>query len=98
MSKYRKYQWPQLFAEYEQSGQTQAEFCKQHGISPKYFSLKLAKRNALPKPSNSVFTQASVESLPIQTGSLMLEVGNCKIHCPSSMPTVGIISLIKELA
>ncbi|WP_413470502.1 IS66 family insertion sequence element accessory protein TnpA, partial [Teredinibacter turnerae] len=28
-----KYNWPQLFADYEQSGLSQTEFCKQHGIN-----------------------------------------------------------------
>lgn len=31
-------QWQTLFAEHQASGLTQAEFCQQHGVCPKYFS------------------------------------------------------------
>ena len=44
MSKRRNYNWPQLFTEFEQSGLSQVEFCKQHDINPKYFSLKRSRR------------------------------------------------------
>ena len=33
-------QWQVLFAEYQTSGLTQAKFCRQHGLNPKYFSLR----------------------------------------------------------
>ncbi|WP_425507026.1 IS66 family insertion sequence element accessory protein TnpA [Teredinibacter haidensis] len=32
MTKYRKYHWPQLFTDFEQSGLSQVEFCKQHDL------------------------------------------------------------------
>ena len=31
-------QWQTLFSNYQASGLTQAEFCNQHGVCPKYFS------------------------------------------------------------
>lgn len=33
-------QWQRLFAKYQASGLTQAEFCQQHGVNAKYFSLR----------------------------------------------------------
>ena len=33
-------QWKALFSEHQASGLTQAEFCKQQRLSPKYFSLR----------------------------------------------------------
>gem|GEM_PF-4935496 len=32
------------------------------------------------------------------TQSLILEVGNCKIHCPTSIPLPSFISLIQSFA
>ncbi|WP_019604721.1 IS66 family insertion sequence element accessory protein TnpA, partial [Teredinibacter turnerae] len=64
-----KYNWPQLFADYEQSGLSQTEFCKQHGINPKYFSLKLSKRKA---SESSPFAKAIVQPEVEYTTSLVL--------------------------
>ena len=33
-------QWQYLFAEHQASGLTQAQFCQQQGLCPKYFSLR----------------------------------------------------------
>ena len=33
-------QWQALFAEHQASGLTQAQFCKQRGLCPKYFGLR----------------------------------------------------------
>lgn len=50
MTTYRKYNWPELFALFEQSGLSQTEFCKQHNVNAKYFSqkrlLSLGKKTA----------------------------------------------------
>ena len=37
MTTYRKYNWPELFALFDQSGLSQAEFYKQHNVNAKYF-------------------------------------------------------------
>ncbi len=33
-------QWRELFAQHDTSGVSAAEFCKQHDLCPKYFSLR----------------------------------------------------------
>ncbi|WP_019605888.1 IS66 family insertion sequence element accessory protein TnpA [Teredinibacter turnerae] len=90
-----KYNWPQLFADYEQSGLSQTEFCKQHGINPKYFSLKLSKRKA---SEGSPFAKAIVQPEVEYTTSLVLHIGHCKILCPSTMPIPSFVALVKALA
>ena len=94
MAKYRKHPWQEYFNAFEQANLTQTEFCKQHDLNPKYFSQKLAQHKA----RNSAFTKVSVEPTPSVLTGLMLEVGNCKIHCPDSMPISSFISLVKSLA
>lgn len=40
MKSYRKYDWPTLVAEFEQSGLTQNQFCLNKDINPKYYPQK----------------------------------------------------------
>jgi hypothetical protein len=95
MPKHRRYNWPQLFTEFEQSGLTQSEFCKQHDVNPKYFSLKLAKRKAR---ESGAFAQVVVQPEATSPQGLVLEVGDCKIHCPATMPIPSVVSLVKAFA
>ena len=94
MRQYRKYHWPDIFSAFEQSGLTQADFCKQHNINPKYFSLKWARY----KREKSGFTPVVVESTQFVTHGVVLEVGQCKIHCPATMSTESLATLIRSLA
>ncbi|TVZ37639.1 hypothetical protein P886_1282 [Alteromonadaceae bacterium 2753L.S.0a.02] len=91
----KKHNWPQLFADYEQSGLSQTEFCKQRDINPKYFSLKLSKRRA---SEGSPFAKAIVLPEVEHTNCLVLQIGHCKILCPSTMPIPSFVALVKALA
>ena len=95
MTKRRKYNWPELFSDFEQSGQTQAEFCKQHAINPNYFSLKLSKYKVA---SPSAFARVAVESRNEQAQSLIIEIGHCKIHCPITISAQSFAALVRSLA
>lgn len=95
MTKRRKHNWPQLFSDFEHCGQTQTEFCKQHGINPNYFSVKLSKYKAT---SPSAFARVAVESRNEQAQSLIIEIGHCKIHCPVTMSSQSVVALVRSLA
>ena len=93
MAKYRKHNWQEYFKAFERADLTQTEFCKQHDLNPKYFSQKLAQHKA----GSTAFAKVSIESKePIVTG-LIIEVGNCKVHCPISMPIPSFVTLVKSL-
>ena len=96
MIKRRKHDWLQLFSDFERSDQTQSEFCKQRGINPNYFSLKLSKYKTASPPS--AFTRVAVESLNERAQSLIIEIGNCKIHCPVTLPAESFAALVRSLA
>lgn len=98
MSKRRRYNWPQLLADFEQSGLSQVEFCKQRDLNATYFSHKLAKHKASQAPAESAFTRIAVTSVPVSTSELIVEVGQCKIHCPKALPMQSLVSLVKALA
>ena len=97
MSKRRTYNWPQIFADFEQSNLTQAEFCKQRNINPNYFSLKLSRHKTKASPE-SAFSKVIVQPQKAFPQRLILEVGHCRIHCPDSMSIPSLASLVKSLA
>lgn len=94
---YQKHNWPELFEQFASSNLSQTEFCKQHDLNPKYFSLKLSKRKA---NNGGAFSKVSVAAAGASapTQGLMLEVGDCKVHCPAAMPIPSLASLVKALA
>lgn len=95
MTTRRRYNWPELFAQFEQSGQSQTQFCKQHDLNAKYFSLKLAK---LRSKQSGRFVKAQVTSEIASPQGLTVQVGRCKIHCPEAMSVPSLVILVKALA
>lgn len=91
MTSYRKYDWPVLLEEFEQSGLTQAQFCLNKDINPKYFS---QKRKASKAPKDSGFVKAQVQA----PSGIILEVGRCKIRCANHLSLVAIADLVHHLA
>jgi len=91
MKSYRKYDWPALLEEFEQSGLTQVQFCLKKNLNPKYFS---QKRKAATASTDTAFTKVSVET---PTG-MTLQVGRCKIHCTHTLSLAAIVELVHHLA
>ena len=94
MHKYKKYNWEELLAEFDASGLTQTQFCKERDINPRYFSLqrsKLLKENKGPD-----FQRVDVQA-PATTG-LTIQVGRCRVVCPESMPITAFAQLVHSLA
>lgn len=98
MTQYRKYNWPELFAAFEQSGLSQVDFCKQHNLNAKYFSLKLANHKSAVVPTDSAFTRVTVVPELAATSELIVAVGHCKIYCPNTLSVQSIVNLVKALA
>ena len=95
MTTRRRYNWPELITQFKQSGQSQTQFCKQHDLNAKYFSLKLSKLRSNKAGS---FVKARTEPEVVSPQGLILQVGNCKIHCPEAMPIQSFVLLVKALA
>ncbi|GLS24408.1 IS66 family insertion sequence element accessory protein TnpA [Marinibactrum halimedae] len=100
MPKYRRYNWPHLLSEFEKSELTQVEFCKQHNVNPKYFSIKLSERKKA--QAKQAFATVVVQphkepTQPQPLNNLIIEIGQCKIHCPTTMPTPNLVALVKSL-
>lgn len=95
MRKYRtKSDWLALIEEFEQSGLTQAEFCAQRGLNPKYFSLRRMKLKAAPEANR--FVQAvshesqGVDQITLHYGAVTLKVPAGNAHT--------VVQLVKALA
>lgn len=95
MRTYRKYNWPELIASFEESGLSQTVFCEQRQINPKYFSQKRAAQLA---KSESVFAKVEVTNVDKPSSSLAIQVGRCCIQCPDDMPLTAFVALVHQLA
>lgn len=97
MARLSREQWQSLITQHESSGLTQTEFCKQHNLNPKYFSLKRSK--LLPNAGKaSAFIQATpvVSSQPAR--EIELQVGAVKLKLSASVPSAYLVNLIRALA
>lgn len=94
MRQNRTYNWPELLKAFDDSGLTQADFCKQHDINPTYFSQKRAKWRT---SGQTAFTKIDIKKVE-PTPSLVIQVGRCNVHCPESMPLESFTALVRQLA
>lgn len=99
MATYRKYNWPELFQKFEQSGLTQAQFCAEQNLNPKYFSRKRADfldtRHQRASPFQQVISQSPYAV--VEQTAFTLEFGRCKVHCPGEL-IPQLVSLIQALS
>ena len=93
MSKYRKYDWPALFSEFEKSDLSQTDFCKARNLNPRYFNQQLSRHR---KTSASPFTKAKIP--PTIERDIILTVGALRVSIPTSVDPSYTGRLIKALA
>ena len=90
-------QWHELFTAQKASGLNQAQFCKEHKLCPKYFSLR---RRQLRSHSGQVkATPALIQVQPPRvqlTAGVSLHYQGIEIHFGQSDPQF-IASLVKQL-
>lgn len=92
-----KYDWPTLLKAFDASGLSQTAFCKQNNLNPKYFSLKRSKLLAS-SVSEPAFQKVVVESRVNSSAPLVIQIGRCKIECPSGMSMQQVATLVQSLA
>ena len=94
MTTHRKYNWPELLTNFENSNLTQAAFCQQHNLNPKYFNQKwITYRKA-----QSSFQKVTVDIAQSPSAQLVIRIGRCHIVCPDSMLIESFTSLVHKLA
>ena len=100
----RKYrntaQWLELIEAFEQSGQTQVEFCAEHDLNSAYFSKR--RGELLSAHSESAFTQVQPQSVSMPAvnfgTSLTLRFQQAELVLPLSVEPRWLAGLIKALS
>ena len=95
MPRKSKYDWPSLFEEYATSNQSQAQFCKNHGINAKYFSLKKARLAKTAMKSDPFIKVSSTNIHP--TPSCVLVIDLIRIEFGSSTPASFVADIAQAL-
>lgn len=83
MNKRSPEQWCELFAAQEASGLSQARFCKEHKLCPKYFSLRrrqLTDRAGESKPASPLIKVARPVPRPASGVSLHYQGIEVRLH------------------
>ena len=99
MNKRTPEQWRKLFAAHQASGLNQAQFCKEHKLCPKYFSLRRRQLNA-PSPPATKHTTPLIQVQPPRPASYMgvsLHYQGIEIRLPQADPQF-IANVVKQLA
>ena len=94
-------QWQALFAAHDQSDLSAAEFCRQHKLCPKYFSLrrKQLSSQAVKAKKNTAFIKAHVSPVPRLTrDTIQVRRGPCELTVPSSVSPEWLAALIINLS
>lgn len=92
MSKRTPEQWHKLFAAQTASGLSQRQFCKEHQLCPKHFSLR--RRQLIVKPPSSLI-KVQPPRAP-SSSSISLHYQGIEIRFTHTTPTI-IASIAKQL-
>ncbi|WP_394203702.1 IS66 family insertion sequence element accessory protein TnpA [Marinagarivorans algicola] len=87
-------EWQVLIKEQAQSGLTATEFCKQRGISGKYFSLR-KQRLLKTKPEPMGFAAASIRP---ESSAIEIRLGHTAIRLPVNQPAAWVADFVKALS
>lgn len=94
MKRRTKSQWQTLIEEHAQSGLSAVEFCRQRGISDKYFSLR--KQSLLKaKPKSEGFAVARITA---SMSTIEVKTEHATISLPASQPAAWLADFVKALA
>ncbi len=98
MSQNKKYHhWPTLLKAFDESGLTQAQFCQERNINPKYFSTR--RRQLLGKEKNSfIKVKLDKPEKAENPSSLSLRLPSGELHFTASVSPSYIASLVRALS
>ena len=88
-------QWHQLFAAHQTSGLSQAQFCKEHKLCPKYFSLRRRQLNDGSTKRNTQLIQVQPPRTPLHS-CVSLHYQGIEIRLAQANPQF-VASVVKQL-
>ena len=89
-----------LFEAQARSGRTTAEFCREHGLSPQYFSLRkkvLGQVVAVAEPSPFVRLEPVATPAFLAVPTVRLRLGRCECEL-TGVPLSEVVRLMQALA
>ena len=98
MARLTRLQWQSLIEEFENSGFSQATFCQQHNLNPKYFSLKRSRLISERAQQGSAFSTVRITDPQPGVGPFELVVGSVTIKLPPTTSHTFLAQLIRSLA
>ena len=91
-------QWHALFAAHEASGLSQAQFCKEHQLCPKHFSLRRRQLTRCESHPKLISPLIKVQRpVPLPVSSVSLHYQGIEIRFTQADPST-IVSIVKQLA
>ncbi len=97
MPQYRKHSWPALLKAFDESDLTQAKFCSDRNINPKYFSNQRRRYLKCQSVAAPAFIKASLTLTPTAPTSFILKVPQAELHFDTSTSPNYVADLIKAL-
>ncbi len=98
MARLNRQEWQSLIAEFESSGLSQTEFCKQRELNPKYFSLKRSKLNHQNATDVPAFSQVMLAHPKPSSASIELAFGRVTLKVTESTAPDYLAQVIRALA
>ena len=90
-------QWKALIQEQQSSDLTQAQFCREHNLCPRYFSLR-KKRLMKGTDNTSGFIKVQRVTAPSQTPALTLRMGTVELVFRQAVAPDYLLAVIKSLS
>jgi len=93
MKKRNESEWRALFAAHEESRLTAAAFCREHGLCPKYFSLRKRQFGWHPGAGKSPFVAVQkplIDPRPVTGGDIRLRYQGIEILIPATSPQLAV--------
>lgn len=97
-------QWQELFAQQEASGVSAAEFCKQHDLCPKYFSLRRKQLAKVAGEMETGFVRVNIkpdvkyDTSSTMTNSLVIHSNAGRLDFGVLPPASWLAQLLRTLA
>jgi len=93
MKKRNESEWRALFAAHEESSLTAAVFCREHGLCPKYFSLRKRQLGWHPGKGKSPFVvvqKRQTERQTVTDADIRLRYQGMEILIPATSPQLAV--------
>ena len=70
----KKYNWNEIITQFQNSGLSQVEFCRQNQLNAKYLNLQLSKRRKIENPSITPFVKVISSTAQVLSNSPSMSV------------------------